>query len=60
MRTTFAKTYGIKMRCYCENMSGTWELFALTPFPPPKTQLKKIKYKTCMESQLSKWKVNNG
>jgi hypothetical protein len=32
-RTTFAKAYGIKVRCYwelLENMSETWELFALT------------------------------
>jgi len=32
-RTTFAKAYGIKVRCYWEllgNMSETWELFALT------------------------------
>jgi hypothetical protein len=31
-RTTLAKAYGIKVRCYWElfggNMSGTWELFA--------------------------------
>ncbi len=35
-RTTFAKAYGIKARCY-------WELFALTPpqIPPSPTSKKK-------------------
>jgi hypothetical protein len=37
-RRTFAKAYGIKVRCYWElsgNMSRTWELFALNLSPPP-------------------------
>jgi hypothetical protein len=38
-RTTFFQAYGMKMKYAIgnslRNMSGTWELFALTPHPPP-------------------------
>jgi len=52
MRITFAKEYGIKVRCYWNplgNMSKTWELLALNT-PPPQTKKKK---------NLA-WKVNSG
>jgi hypothetical protein len=59
-RTTFAKAYGIKVRCYLELFGKhvrTWELFASPhPLPPPPAKKKK----TCMKSRLSKWKVNTG
>jgi hypothetical protein len=38
-------------------MSGTWELFALTPSSLPPNFFNK---KTSTESPLSKWKVNGG
>jgi hypothetical protein len=52
MRTTLAKAYGIKVRCY-------WVLFALTHSLPP--QNKEPKKKLSMESPLStqlNWEKN--
>jgi len=43
-RTTFAKTYGIKMRCY-------WELFALNP--PFKKKKKNMHEKSIVHYPIS-------
>jgi hypothetical protein len=43
-RTTFAKAYGIKVRCYLDLFGKhvrTWELFAWAPPTPPPPQGKK-------------------
>ncbi len=56
-RITFAKEYGIKVRCYWNplgNMSKTWELLALnTPPPPPPTKKKTLHEKWTLDSPLS-------
>ncbi len=46
-RTTFAKAYGDKSKCYCE-------LFGLKPYSPP---TRKKKEEACMESRL--WTIQN-